>query len=62
MLPYMIRSEITVSMVGVVSYYQLLEMYSKEMQKKIQPLNPALLNESVFLFEVSMSPENQTWK
>lgn len=49
-------------MSGVMTYYQLLEMYCKDMQMKIQPLNPGLLNESVFLFEVGMTPEKQTWK
>ena len=29
MVPYMIRSEIKLTMSGVISYYQLLEMYCK---------------------------------
>ena len=55
-VPYMVRSEIKVKMVNVITYYQLLEIHSKEMQKRIQSLDPSLLNDSVFLFEVNMTP------
>lgn len=51
-VPYMVRSELNIKMVDVITYYQLLELYDKDMQQKIQTLDPSILNQSVFLFEI----------
>lgn len=62
LVPYMVRSDIQIKMVNVITYYQLLEMYDKTLQNTIRSMNSSLLNETVFLFEVMMTPENLHWK
>ena len=61
-VPYMVRSEITIKMVSQTTYDWLLTEFDKTLKKTIQSLNPQLLNTSVFLMEVFMSPENLRWK
>ena len=49
-IPYMSNSEMNIKIVNAITYYQLLSMYDEELRSKIQSLNSALLNETVFLF------------
>lgn len=62
MVPYMLRSEISIKIVNEVNYEWLLSQYEPNLKKTIQTLNPELLGTSVYLFEAFMSPEHLRWK
>ena len=61
MPPYDIKSQIQFRLIDVTTYQKFMQRYDPELLTMVAPLEPKLMNESLYLINCDMQPDNKQW-
>lgn len=59
--PYNIMSEVKFNLIDKTTYQKFVQRYDPELLQLIAPLDTNLMNQSLYLINCDMQPDNKQW-